>query len=78
MLILLIFFFMVVIAVQVPGMLRQGMWKELVVYSILMAVAMALSFAETLDITLPNPTGVTEVLFEPVSKFVHGLLHIDF
>lgn len=66
--------FAAIIAIEVPGLVRKKMWKELLVFSVLLAVGMFYSYGLVLDWPLPNPTKGIEYVFKPVSKFMEKLL----
>ncbi|PKM83016.1 MAG: hypothetical protein CVU89_02500 [Firmicutes bacterium HGW-Firmicutes-14] len=74
MIVLLGLVFLAIIAFEVPGMLKKQQWRELAAFSVLMLIAMALSFAQLLGLPVPNPTPVIEAIFEPVSEAVKKLL----
>lgn len=65
-----------IIALEVPGMVRRGMWRELAVFGGLMVVGMTLSIAEVLGIEIPTLTELTEVVFNPVFAVMHRLLTV--
>ncbi|MBE3586212.1 hypothetical protein [Desulfofundulus thermocisternus] len=71
---LLSLFFIIIIALQVPSLVKQKMWRELVAYSVLMVVAMFYSFGLALDMPLPNPARVVEIVFTPVTSMIHKVL----
>ncbi|MCL5290879.1 MAG: hypothetical protein ACOY35_11215 [Bacillota bacterium] len=51
---------------EVPRMVSQQRWRELLVFSILLLPAITYSYAMTLDIILPNPTVFISKIFAPV------------
>lgn len=63
-----------IIALEAPGLVRQRMWREIAVFSFLLAVGTIYSAAELFDISLPNPTTITETLYQPVSGAIEKLL----
>lgn len=74
MLLLLLAVFVIIIGLEVPGLVRKQMWRELAAFGFLMALGMVLSVTEALDIHLPNPTTVTEKLFHPLADIMHKAL----
>lgn len=74
MIILLILVFAAIIALEVPGLLRKKMWRELAAFSVLLLIGMVLSFGQVLKLPLPNPTRGIEAVFRPVSQYLEKLL----
>jgi len=70
----LILGFCVLIVLEVPGLVKNKMWKELCVYSVLMAIGIVYSLGQVLDWPLPNPTKGVEIIFKPVAAAVDRLL----
>lgn len=73
---LLLMVFGLIIALEVPGLVRRGMWRELAVFGGLMVVGMTLSIAEVLGIELPTLTELTNVIFTPAYEVMHRLLTV--
>lgn len=59
---------------EVPNLLKKNSKKELVVFSILLILALALSIAEILYEDLPNPLDGITMIYKPVSDFLFDLL----
>lgn len=72
--ILLVVIFIIIVAFEVPGMIKKKMWRELIAFSLLLLIGMALSFGQALKLPLPNPTRGIEAVFGPVSRFIDKLL----
>lgn len=70
MVIVLILVFAVIIALQVPGLVKGRLWKELTVFFILLSLGMIYSVGQIYNWPLPNPTKRMEYMFEPVSKML--------
>jgi len=66
--------FMIIIASEVPRLIREKMWKELGVFLILLLMGAGLSFAVVLNIPVPNPTNIMERVFEPFTTWLDRLL----
>ncbi|WP_148132539.1 hypothetical protein [Candidatus Formimonas warabiya] len=66
--------FLIIIALEVPRLVKGKMWRELVVFSVLLLAGAGLSYALALNIPVPNPTNVMEKLFEPVSQWIDKVL----
>ncbi|MDK2888973.1 MAG: hypothetical protein PWP72_1851 [Thermoanaerobacter sp.] len=71
---LLSLLFIAIIVLQVPPLVKQKMWRELVAYSVLMVVAMFYSYGLALNIPLPNPARVVEIVFTPVTSMIQKVL----
>ncbi|MDF2636130.1 MAG: hypothetical protein K0R78_3004 [Pelosinus sp.] len=70
----LILVFGLLLALEVPDLVRNKMWRELGVYFLLMAISIYYSFGQVFDWTLPNPTKGVEAIFKPVAEAVEKLL----
>ena len=64
----------VIIAVEVPNMVRKKLWRELIVYSFIMLLAIIYSFGLLLNWQLPNLLDGLEILFTPVTQYFEKLL----
>ncbi|ADG83359.1 hypothetical protein [Thermincola potens] len=71
---LLILIFIVIIAYEVPPLIREKQWRALAVFGTLMLAAMLFSFLAVLGLPVPNISTVVETLFEPVSEAITRLL----
>ncbi|MBT2618877.1 MULTISPECIES: hypothetical protein [unclassified Bacillus (in: firmicutes)] len=60
----------VIIAIDVPYLLRGKLKKELWVFSILLLFGTALSIAQALNIKIPNPLDWITVIFKPLSDII--------
>lgn len=56
---------------EVPKLVRQKMWRELVAFSGFLLAGLALTIAQTLGLPVPNPTRAIEFIFSPLSKLIH-------
>ncbi|MHB1418676.1 MAG: hypothetical protein ACYCX4_03680 [Bacillota bacterium] len=63
-----------IIAAQVPGMVRQKMWRELIVYSVLLMIGMVYSLGIALDLSLPTPVKGLQLVYDPLAKMILKLL----
>jgi len=66
MIVLLLIAFAVIAWLEVPGLVKKKMWRELVVFSIYLSVGMALSIPQVLGISPPNPGIAIESIYEPL------------
>ena len=65
--------FLVIIAYEVPGLIKNKEWRELAAFSGLMMVAMAMSFAEALNLPFPNPNTGLKMIFTPVTSLIYKM-----
>lgn len=70
MIILLITAFIGIILFEVPGLIKNKMWRELAAFSLYLSIGMALSIPQALGVELPNPTKTIEALFKPLSELL--------
>jgi hypothetical protein len=56
---------------ELPGLVRNKQWRELVVYSVLISLAFTISLLQTLNIKIPNPV-------RDVQYFFSDLLHLRY
>lgn len=68
---LLIISFMFLIMCEVPGLIKNKYWKELIAFSVLMSIAFTISLLYTLGINIPNPVKNTQY-------FVKNLMHLSY
>lgn len=66
----LIIIFIIIIIFEVPKLIKDKMWGELMAFSGLLLFGMVISFAASLHINVPNPTVLTEMIFGPPSKWL--------
>ncbi|MFZ5646679.1 MAG: hypothetical protein ACOY30_03560 [Bacillota bacterium] len=70
MVILLVLAFMAIILIEVPGLVKKKMWRELAAFSVYLWIGMGLSIPQVLGVKLPNPTKAIEALFKPFSELL--------
>ncbi len=70
MIILMILAFMAMILIEVPGLIKKRMWRELAAFCLYLSIGMALSIPQALGIKMPNPTKAIEALFMPISELL--------
>ncbi|AZV41435.1 hypothetical protein BAOM_0824 [Peribacillus asahii] len=64
----------VIIAIDVPPLLRKKLKKELWIFSILLLFGTALSIAQVLNIKIPNPMDWITAIYKPLSDILEKLL----
>lgn len=70
MIVLLILVFVAIIWMEVPGLVKKKMWRELASFSVFILMGMALSVPQVLGLAVPNPNNFIEVLFKPFSDWM--------
>jgi hypothetical protein len=74
MVIYVIVFLTAILAIQLPGLIKKRLWKDLIVYLTIFFLGSIYSIGLPLDWSLPNPTKFMEYKFEPVSQFLEKFL----
>ncbi|MFJ8257522.1 hypothetical protein ACIQ4Z_09520 [Peribacillus asahii] len=64
----------VIIAIDVPPLLRKKFKKELWIFSIFLLFGTALSIAQALNIKIPNPIDWITAIYKPLSDMLEKLL----
>ncbi|MDH7578327.1 MAG: hypothetical protein QHH75_11040 [Bacillota bacterium] len=67
---LLILLFIGIILLEVPGLVKKKMWRELAAFSLYLLLGMALIFSQAVGIKLPDPTRAIEALFKPLADLL--------
>jgi uncharacterized membrane protein YqgA involved in biofilm formation len=70
----LVILFVIIIALQVPKLIKQRMWNDLYAFSGLLLLAMVLSFAQVLDVPVLNPFDILAKIFTPVTNYLDNLV----
>lgn len=70
----LVVLFVAIIVLQVPTLIKRQMWKDLSAFSGLLLLAMLLSFAQVLDLPIPNALDVLAKIFTPVTNYLDKLI----
>jgi len=66
----LLLIFLIIIWIEVPALVRKKMWRELIVFSILLLIGMMLSIPQALGIHVPSPDDLVAVIFKPFSEWL--------
>ncbi|MDQ0285490.1 hypothetical protein J2Z49_000591 [Desulfofundulus luciae] len=72
--VLLSLVFIIIIALQVPPLIKKRMWRELIAFSVLLFLGMIYSFGLVLKIPLPNPARAVEAVFAPLTSLIQKAL----
>lgn len=62
--------FLIIIWIEVPALVQKKMWRELIVFSILLLIGMMLSIPQVLGIHIPSPDDLVAVFFKPFSEWM--------
>lgn len=66
--------YIIIILLEVPRLVVQKMWRDLAAFSLLLLPAIVYSYGLALDIDMPNPTKLIEIIFEPLAKQLEQIL----
>ena len=58
----------VIVVIETPGLVKKHLWKELVVFFILLSLGMIYSVGQIYDWSLPNPEKRLEYMVQPFLK----------
>lgn len=67
---LLLVFFLDIVLLEAPGLVKKKMWRELLAFSGYLLLGLALSLPQVMGIKVPNPTKVIEALFKPLAELL--------
>lgn len=67
---LLIAAFAGIILLEVPGLVKKKMWRELGAFLMYLSIGMALSVPQALGVELPNPNKAIEAVFKPIAALL--------
>ena len=73
MIVFLIAAFTVILIIEVPAMIKKKQWRELAVYSVLMAIAIVVSVMYVLDLNVPNPVKNSQYTVKALAEYLFGL-----
>jgi len=68
---LLVSAFIGVILFEVPSLIRNKHWRELIVFSIFLSIAFVMALLATLGVKLPSPS-------KGIDYFVKDILHLNY
>ena len=60
--------YVLIVILEVPRLVAQKKWRDLVAFSVLLIPAVIYSYGITLDLNLPNPTDLIIHIFKPLAK----------
>ena len=75
--VLLVAVFTVIALFEVPKILEKRLWRELLVFSILLLVGFTLSVLLALDVRLPSPVKGIRSLMSPILRLLGIHTHLS-
>ena len=70
MIVLALFAFLFIIAIEVPGLVKKRMWRELVAFAVILWIGMTLSILHILDVEVPSPIKLIEAFYKPLAEWL--------
>lgn len=70
MIILVILGFLIIIFIEVPGLIKKKMWRELVAFWVFLGIGMTLGTLLALGVEIPSPATPIEKLFKPIAEWL--------
>ncbi|MEW6273706.1 MAG: hypothetical protein AB1556_01115 [Bacillota bacterium] len=67
---LALFAFLFIIAIEVPGLVKKRMWRELAAFAVILWVGMSLSILQILGVELPSPITFIEAFYKPLAEWL--------
>ncbi|WP_034630998.1 hypothetical protein [Desulfotruncus alcoholivorax] len=65
-----LFAFSIIIWLQAPSLVQKKMWRELVVFSVLLLIGMIISIPQALGMQVPSPNDLIVTLFKPFAEWM--------
>jgi hypothetical protein len=62
----------IIALIEAPALIRRKMTRELWIFAVVLAFAIAISILHALRIPLPNPLDWITAAYKPVSDFIFG------
>lgn len=59
--------------IEIPKMLEKKQYRELWLFSVLLAFGTALAILKSLDVKIPNPSDLTAWIYSPLSNIMKSL-----
>lgn len=59
-----------IIRLEVPGLIKKQMWRELAAFAVFLAVGLALAIPQVYGIRPFDPNALVEALFKPVGEWL--------
>jgi len=62
--------FLLIIAIEAPGLVKKRMWRELIAFAVFLWIGMTLSVLQILDIEVPSPITLIEAFYKPFAEWL--------
>ena len=66
--------FAVIVAIELPRLIKQKIYREIVIFFVLIALGITLSLGQVLQLPIPNVTKGIETVIRPIFKAVERIL----
>ena len=66
--VVLVMAYLLIIALEVPGLVKKKAWRELAAFSFFLLLGFALTLPQVLGLEVPNPNRAIEAVFKPLSE----------
>lgn len=63
---------MVIVAFEVPALIKQGSWRVLVAFFALLTTGLTLLICISIGIEIPTPLELLRTIYEPTGKALRG------
>jgi len=70
MIVLVLLAFALIIWLEVPGLVKKKMWRELAAFSVFLVIGMALTIPQVYGIRPFEPNAPIEALFKPLAELL--------
>lgn len=70
MIVLVLLAFALIIWLEVPGLIKKKMWRELAAFSVFLVIGMALTIPQVYGIRPFEPNAPIEALFKPLAELL--------
>lgn len=67
---ILVLAFLGMALLEVPGLLRRRLWRELAAFATLLAIGFTLSFLQVLGVRIPSPNEGIESLIKAIGQAI--------
>lgn len=72
--VLLILSISIIFLLEIPSLLKNQMWRELMVFCGILIIGVTYGIIHTFQLQFLNPTDITQNIFEPLFDTVDSLL----
>lgn len=60
--------------VEIPGMLKQKLYRELWIFGILLVTGTVLATLKSFDVKIPNPSDLTAWIYSPLAEIMKSII----